>query len=235
MWIGFCFGQSCARAASDSKQRQRAERRVDSRRGVLARMLPSRAREHPFRQRNGEGGVWLPLLEQALPHDRFSTSPDEPIDIAARRDAARRHARSSSNGVKLIQSLWMGVEKLLADPGLPEGVPIARLIDPGMVAAMSETVLAHVLDWHRHHYRYRAQQRRAPVAPAQAVPRLRPHRRHARPGRRSAATRRASCSRSASTSPAGARAAEAARGRAVLHRARAHVAARPMRWSACCH
>jgi glyoxylate/hydroxypyruvate reductase A len=27
-----------------------------------------------------------------------------------------------------------------------------------MVAAMSETVLAHVLDWHHHHYRYRAQQ-----------------------------------------------------------------------------
>src|SRR5256885_12356737 len=27
-----------------------------------------------------------------------------------------------------------------------------------MVAAMSESVLAHVLDWHRHHYRYRAQQ-----------------------------------------------------------------------------
>jgi len=39
---------------------------------------------------------------------------------------------------RLIQSLWMGVEKLLADPGLPKGVPIARLIDPGMVAAMTE-------------------------------------------------------------------------------------------------
>jgi glyoxylate/hydroxypyruvate reductase A len=37
-------------------------------------------------------------------------------------------------------------------------VPLARLIDPGMVAAMSETVLARVLDWHRQLYRYRAQQ-----------------------------------------------------------------------------
>jgi glyoxylate/hydroxypyruvate reductase A len=52
----------------------------------------------------------------------------------------------------------MGVEKLLADPALPKGVPLARLIDPGMVAAMTETVLAHLLDWHRHHYRYRKQQ-----------------------------------------------------------------------------
>jgi glyoxylate/hydroxypyruvate reductase A len=57
-----------------------------------------------------------------------------------------------------VQSLWMGVERLLADPAFPKGVPLARLVDPGMVAAMSETVLAHVLDWHRHHYYYRAQQ-----------------------------------------------------------------------------
>jgi glyoxylate/hydroxypyruvate reductase A len=59
---------------------------------------------------------------------------------------------------KLIQSLWMGVEKLLADPSLPRGVPLSRLVDPGMVAAMSETVLVHVLDWHRRLYRYREQQ-----------------------------------------------------------------------------
>jgi len=60
---------------------------------------------------------------------------------------------------KLIQSLWMGVEALLADPALPRNVPLARLVDPGMVAAMTETVLAHTLDWHRRLYRYRAQQR----------------------------------------------------------------------------
>jgi len=53
----------------------------------------------------------------------------------------------------------MGVDKLLADPALPRGVPLARLIDPGMVAAMSETVIAHVLDWHHHHYYYRALQK----------------------------------------------------------------------------
>ena len=62
-------------------------------------------------------------------------------------------------GAKLIQSLWMGVENLLADPGLPKRVPLARLVDPGMVAAMSEIVLAHVLDWHRHLYLYRYHQR----------------------------------------------------------------------------
>jgi glyoxylate/hydroxypyruvate reductase A len=100
---------------------------------------------------------WIPLLEQALPQDRFYARPDAPIDIAVlATPPAGLLARLK--GVKLIQSLWMGVEKLLADPGLPQGVPLARLIDPGMVAAMSESVIAHVLDWHRHHYRYRTQQ-----------------------------------------------------------------------------
>jgi glyoxylate/hydroxypyruvate reductase A len=100
---------------------------------------------------------WIPLLEQALPRDKFVTTTDQAIDIALVA-TPRSGLLGQLKGVKLIQSLWMGVEKLLADPGLPKGVPIARLIDPGMVAAMSESVLSHVLDWHRHHYRYRAQQ-----------------------------------------------------------------------------
>jgi glyoxylate/hydroxypyruvate reductase len=99
---------------------------------------------------------WLPLLQRALPDDRFLASPEQPVDVAL---IATPPAGTLGKlkGVKLIQSLWMGVEKLLADPDYPRGVPLARLIDPGMVAAMSETVLADVLDWHRHHYRYRAQ------------------------------------------------------------------------------
>src|SRR5437899_4893707 len=100
---------------------------------------------------------WIPLLEQALPQDRFYAKPDAPIDIAVLATPPAG-VLARLKGVKLIQSLWMGVEKLLGDPGLPQGVPLARLIDPGMVAAMSESVVAHVLDWHRHHYRYRAQQ-----------------------------------------------------------------------------
>jgi len=110
-----------------------------------------------FASETEKAEFWIPLLEKALPQDRFLDKPDGPIDIAV---VATPPAGTLAKlkGVKLIQSLWMGVEKLLADPGLPQGVPIARLIDPGMVAAMSESVIAHVLDWHRHHYRYRAQQ-----------------------------------------------------------------------------
>src|SRR5262245_747917 len=101
---------------------------------------------------------WLPLLSEALPRDRITTSPDEKIDVALVATPPKGILKRLG-GVKLIQSLWMGVEGLVGDPDYPKGVPLARLVDPGMVAAMSETVLAHVLDWHRRHNQYRVQQR----------------------------------------------------------------------------
>jgi glyoxylate/hydroxypyruvate reductase len=113
-----------------------------------------------FASRAEKPEAWLPLLKQALPQDEFVTVPDESVAIAL--VALPPEGTFQNLGrPKLVQSLWMGVEKLLADPNLPRDVPLARLIDPGMVAAMSETVLAHVLDWHRHHYRYRLRQRAA--------------------------------------------------------------------------
>jgi glyoxylate/hydroxypyruvate reductase A len=100
---------------------------------------------------------WLPLLERALPNDRLFANFRDDIDIALLA-APPPGTLAKLGGAKLIQSLWMGVENLLADPSLPKGVPLSRLVDPGMVAAMSETVLVHVLDWHRRLYRYRRQQ-----------------------------------------------------------------------------
>jgi glyoxylate/hydroxypyruvate reductase A len=61
--------------------------------------------------------------------------------------------------LRLIQSLWAGVDKLLADPTLPPGVPIARMVDPAMNAAMAETALWAVLSLHRGFFSYQAQQR----------------------------------------------------------------------------
>ncbi len=100
---------------------------------------------------------WFPLLQKALPADRFFAWPDTnggAIDIAV---VATHPKGTFANlpGLKLIQSLWMGVENIVGDDGLPRGVPVARLIDPGMVAAMGETVIAYVLDWHRHFWCYR--------------------------------------------------------------------------------
>jgi glyoxylate/hydroxypyruvate reductase len=121
-------------------------------------MLASAAMNILFASEMEKLQAWLPLLSAALPHDRITTAVDEKIDVALVATPPKGVLRKLG-GVKLIQSLWMGVEGLVGDPDYPKGVPLARLVDPGMVAAMSETVLAHVLDWHRRHNQYRVQQR----------------------------------------------------------------------------
>jgi glyoxylate/hydroxypyruvate reductase A len=100
---------------------------------------------------------WIPDLEKALPQDRFVLQPAPDIDVALVAQPPPNTFERLPN-LKLVQSLWMGVEQLLLDKTLPLNVPIARCLDPGMIAAMTETVLAYVLDWHRLHFRYRAQQ-----------------------------------------------------------------------------
>ena len=103
---------------------------------------------------------WIPDLSKRLPQDCFFT-PDNfdpaSIDIAL---VARPQPGivGQLKNARLIQSLFMGVDGLLADPAYPRGTPLSRLIDPGMVAAMVESVVAHVLDYHRHHYFYRTRQ-----------------------------------------------------------------------------
>ena len=121
-------------------------------------MLASAAMNILFASEMEKLQSWLPLLGRALPHDRITTSCEERIDVALVASPPAGVLKKL-RGVKLIQSLWMGVEGLVADPDYPKGVPLARLVDPGMVAAMSETVLAHILDWHRRHNQYREQQR----------------------------------------------------------------------------
>jgi len=103
---------------------------------------------------------WIPALTKLLPQDRFYTPEafdPEAIDIVlVARPPVGLVGRLPN--LKLVQSLFMGVDGLLADPAFPRDKPLSRLIDPGMVAAMTESVVAHVLDYHRHHYFYRAQQ-----------------------------------------------------------------------------
>jgi glyoxylate/hydroxypyruvate reductase A len=62
--------------------------------------------------------------------------------------------------LRLVQSLWAGVDRLLRDPTLPADVPLARMVDPGMTAAMVETALWAVLSLHRGFFEYGARQRR---------------------------------------------------------------------------
>ena len=67
--------------------------------------------------------------------------------------------------LRLVQSLWAGVEKLLADATLPAGVPLARMVDPAMSAAMAETALWAVLGLHRRFFDYAQQQVQAEWLP----------------------------------------------------------------------
>lgn len=62
-------------------------------------------------------------------------------------------------GLGLIQSMWAGVDKLLRDDSLPADVPLARMVDPAMTAAMAETALWATLSLHRGYFSYAEQQR----------------------------------------------------------------------------
>ena len=104
---------------------------------------------------------WLPKLEQQLPdlkflvHSELADPSEVEIALVAKPQSG---VLATLPRLKFIQSLWMGVNDLLLDETFPRHVPLSRLVDPGMVAAMGETVLAHVLDLHRDLYRYRDQQ-----------------------------------------------------------------------------
>ena len=68
-----------------------------------------------------------------------------------------RGALASLPNLRLICSLWAGVDGLLADPSFPLRVPLTRLIDPQLTASMVESVVMHVMNAHRMAPRYRAQ------------------------------------------------------------------------------
>lgn len=109
-----------------------------------------------------EEARWLALLQTALPGETLVTQhrPDdaEEIDVAIVANP-RPGALRGLPRLALIQSLWAGVERLLADPDLPPGVPLARMVDPAMNAAMAQTALWAVLALQRDFFAYAAQQR----------------------------------------------------------------------------
>jgi glyoxylate/hydroxypyruvate reductase len=109
-----------------------------------------------------ENRTWRDALERALPQERFVVLRDEAgdagtIDIAVVANPPPG-ALAGLPGLRLIQSLWAGVDRLLADPGLPADVPLARMVDPALAAAMAETALWAVLGLQRGFFDYAGQQ-----------------------------------------------------------------------------
>lgn len=111
-----------------------------------------------------EAAGWRQALGAAMPEAQW-------LDLAqARAQAAEVQAAVVANpppgslqglpALRLVQSLWAGVDRLLADATLPAGVPIARMVDPAMNAAMAETAVWATLALQRDFFTYARQQQR---------------------------------------------------------------------------
>ena len=113
-----------------------------------------------------ERADWWRALTDALPDDDWLDPVVEGTQSARWREADIAVVANPLPGrlagctrLALIQSLWAGVDRLLADATLPAGVPIARMVDPMMNRAMAETATWAVLSLHRRAFDYAAQQR----------------------------------------------------------------------------
>ncbi len=108
------------------------------------------------------GDAWQRALHAADPdmtvHDwPYDGDPAE-IEFALvwgpPRGALRRFA-----DLKAIFSIGAGIDHLASDPELPDGVPVVRMVEPGLTAGMTEFVILGVLTHHRFMLDYAAQQR----------------------------------------------------------------------------
>ena len=109
-----------------------------------------------------EWAAWWPALHAALPGERLlrerTPADAQEIDIALVANPPAGSLRGLP-ALRLVQSLWAGIDRLLADPDLPLHVPLARMVDPLMTEAMAQTALWAVLALHRNCFDYAAQQR----------------------------------------------------------------------------
>jgi len=105
---------------------------------------------------------WLRTLRSAAPEmfwwsDDDSDAPRDEIVAAVVANPAPGALAGMPN-LRLVQSVWAGVENLLAGAALPLHVPLARMVDPAMNLAMAETALWAVLSLQRRFFDYAAQQ-----------------------------------------------------------------------------
>jgi glyoxylate/hydroxypyruvate reductase A len=129
--------------------------------------------------RDTDGAAWKKVLGEGLGEIDFRTIGEglgntDDIEIALAWKPAPGLLATFRN-LKLIVSLGMGVDHLLADDRLPAGVPIVRIMDDGLVGQMSEYAIFWALRHHRDIDRYAELQRQRKWAPYDFVDTL--HRR----------------------------------------------------------
>jgi glyoxylate/hydroxypyruvate reductase A len=110
----------------------------------------------------GEEAQWREALVAAAPGAQWLTLAEARAEPGAVQAALVANPPPGSlqglPALRLIQSLWAGVDKLLADTSLPSEVPLARMVDPAMNAAMAETALWATLALQRGFFRYATNQ-----------------------------------------------------------------------------
>ncbi|NKB56151.1 MAG: glyoxylate/hydroxypyruvate reductase A [Alphaproteobacteria bacterium] len=122
---------------------------------------------------------WRDVLQEMLP-ERTCRDWDAPGDLGEVEYAFVWNpppgALRTFSNLKCIFSIGAGVDHLLKDPDLPEGVPIVRMVEPELTQGMTEYVTMHVLRFHREVPTLEAQQRDrvwneliVPTAPSRRV------------------------------------------------------------------
>ncbi|NBB84164.1 MAG: glyoxylate/hydroxypyruvate reductase A, partial [Alphaproteobacteria bacterium] len=121
-----------------------------------------------FASSSDDPAEWVPTLKAELPGADIVLPAEmgdpESIDYALAWKPPPGLLASLPN-LKAILSLGAGVDALLADPTLPDGVPLARMVDPGLTVGMTDYVCWQVLAAHRRAADYRALQAEATWRP----------------------------------------------------------------------
>jgi glyoxylate/hydroxypyruvate reductase len=109
-----------------------------------------------------DGEAWANAMRQARPDMVVRVWPDvaDPgsIDYVAAWLPPPDVVKSLVN-LRVIFSLGAGVDAILKDPTLPDGVPIVRVNDPDLTNRMSEYIVLHCLMHHRQQRRLDLQQK----------------------------------------------------------------------------
>lgn len=107
-------------------------------------------------------GEWTAAMRRLAPDLDIRTWPEigNPADITyAMAWLPPANVLRSLPNLKVIFSLGAGVDAILKDQTLPDGVPIARVAEPDLTMRMSEYVVMQVLMHHRQQRRYEENQR----------------------------------------------------------------------------
>ena len=108
--------------------------------------------------------VWLKCLRLAMPEVDIRVYPDDGDVNEVEFAVVWKHPRGILKkypNLKAILSLGAGVDHIISDPDLPEGLPIIRLVDKKLTHEMCLHALHWVLHFHSDQYLYRIQQSRS--------------------------------------------------------------------------